>query len=413
MAKILMPTKNPVHAREYELEDWNSSECAPPEDDYRLSFDVNSDSVVRASHAVTQFVQRPESRRKIIAKNEGRGRMSQHVAYGVTSDARPHVSRMLCLACIIVFVVEMHASSWEFEETSVNPFYGPPPDVLLRLGAKWEPGVVERGQYWRLLTANFLHGGIAHIVFNLLALYGLGAGAEIAHGHAAVLFVFLSTGIFSFMVSCIFLPSVIAVGASGSIFGLLGALWSHIFQNWKHLDAPWCQFFFLFFQTALSLVLGLCPYVDNFCHIGGLCFGVCVGLSVFVLPDFDPQTGIAKPLGPKKTILCVVGGTTAVILFIVVFVLMTYYKDNPFKLCSFCQHFSCYEFQMPYTSNPIWFCGACHQESFSASYHNESLFLDCPWSSDNTEVIVQNSTIDTIDDSDVYELCEDYCRPWY
>ena len=63
-----------------------------------------------------------------------------------------------------------------------------------------------------------------HIAMNMLGLYGLASGAERAHGHFAVALVFISSGFFSFMISTIFTPDILAVGASGSIFGLLGSL---------------------------------------------------------------------------------------------------------------------------------------------------------------------------------------------
>ena len=186
--------------------------------------------------------------------------------------------------------------------------------------------IVMQGQYWRLLTANFLHGGVVHIVMNLLGLYGLAAGAEKAHGHFAVALVFITSGYFSFMISTIFTPDIIAVGASGSIFGLLGSLYGHILQNWNQLEGPCCQLVGLVVQTVISLVIGLAPQIDNFCHVGGFYFGVLAGLCVFVTPDFDPKTGDELPISARKGFLKMVGFVVAFISMVTACAVMVYYE---------------------------------------------------------------------------------------
>jgi len=425
----------------------------------------------RAHRATVTFDENAETPRAPLQREEsafiGAGRVGAAVLskqlsgtghYGVESDTSPYVAVALVVACLAIFawemveqqpycdnsVVETSSDSGTavptptpneadnanaifgvcFEDRAINPFYGPSVEVLLKLGAKRQDEIVQEGQYWRLLTANFLHGGLVHIAMNMLGLYGLAAGAERAHGHFAVLLVFISSGFFSFMISCIFTPDIVAVGASGSIFGLLGSLYGHIFQNWGQLDSPCCDLTGLVIQTIISLVIGLAPQIDNFCHVGGFYFGILAGLCVFVTPDFDPRTGEELPISAKKGFLKMVGFVAAFMSMVIACSMMVYYEDNPFEICTFCHHFSCYEIPDPFNGGELWKCGACYQEAWYPQYfyQNATLVMHCPSSSYEAKVRVDRSEdpitswyeeCEPHDQETPYCLCEKYCDTWY
>ena len=82
----------------------------------------------------------------------------------------------------------------------------------------------------------------------------------------------------------------------------------------------------LVFQTIISLVIGLAPQIDNFCHVGGFYFGVLAGLCVFVTPDFDPKTGEELPISSKKGFLKMVGFIAAFISMVTAQTIMVYYE---------------------------------------------------------------------------------------
>src|SRR5262245_58707271 len=94
--------------------------------------------------------------------------------------------------------------------------------TLIAFGANYAPAVAA-GEYWRLITANFLHIGLLHLLVNSSALYILGGEVEALFGHSRFIVIYLLTGvsgsIFSFM-----LTQGLSVGASTSLFGLFGAL---------------------------------------------------------------------------------------------------------------------------------------------------------------------------------------------
>lgn len=155
---------------------------------------------------------------------------------------------------------------------------------LYRFGAK-ENGAIVSGEYWRLLTAAFLHGGVIHLLVNSWSLYVLGALTERVLGPSRFLATFLVSAVTGSLASWAFNP-VIGVGASGAIFGLLGTA---LYLSWRGQTAhiPPAALRSLGFWTIYNLVYGfITPTIDNAAHLGGLAGGVlcAVVLTGPVLP---------------------------------------------------------------------------------------------------------------------------------
>ena len=98
-----------------------------------------------------------------------------------------------------------------------------PGEVMLHFGANYGPRTLS-GDWWRLLTYMFLHGGIMHIAFNMWCLWDLGALCESLYGRWTFAAIYLITGVSAGLASVAWNPGVLSVGASGAIFGLAGAL---------------------------------------------------------------------------------------------------------------------------------------------------------------------------------------------
>jgi rhomboid protease GluP len=148
------------------------------------------------------------------------------------------------------------------------------------------------GQYWRLVTAMFLHGSIIHLGFNLYALYILGQRIERFFGPIRFAELFLIAGItgnlFSFL-----LTKAPSLGSSTAIFGLLGAEAIFIVQHRDLLGDQYQQAIRQIAQVALvNLVIGfLVPGIDNWGHIGGLIGGAAFtwfGGPIFELSKQPP-----------------------------------------------------------------------------------------------------------------------------
>lgn len=140
----------------------------------------------------------------------------------------------------------------------------------------WPVGVAGNGEWWRLFTAAFLHGSWLHIIFNMYVLYALGPTLERILGHTRFLILYvmaaLGGGVASYLFSSM---NTLSVGASGAIFGLMGAL----VVAGKRLRYDITQVLAL---LAVNVVIGfISPGVDWRAHLGGLVVGAAVA-AVFV-----------------------------------------------------------------------------------------------------------------------------------
>ena len=124
-----------------------------------------------------------------------------------------------------------------------------------------------------------LHAGLMHYFLNMLALWFIGSAVEKSHGFIPALVLFTIPAIGGTVLSAIFLPEYISVGASGGIFGLIGACLSDIVMNWNLIfsnfttedDSRNMHFIvlvLLFLDILLNGLLVLTPFVDNFTHLG-------------------------------------------------------------------------------------------------------------------------------------------------
>lgn len=149
--------------------------------------------------------------------------------------------------------------------------------TLAMFGAKWAPLIVIGGEWWRLVTAGFLHGGIIHILMNSWALYGIGGQVEQLYGSARMVVFYFVTTVAGFLASLFFSPKALSVGASAGIFGLIGVMIAFGMQHRSEIGAAVRAHYT---QWAIyGIVMGLLPgfRVDNAAHIGGLAAGLAVG----------------------------------------------------------------------------------------------------------------------------------------
>ncbi|MBK5293197.1 MAG: rhomboid family intramembrane serine protease, partial [Acidobacteriia bacterium] len=146
--------------------------------------------------------------------------------------------------------------------------------TLLLFGAKYSPAVFA-GQYWRLLTAGFLHGGLIHIFMNTWVLFDLGAQVEEMFGTSRMIVIYTVSTIAGFLASA-FWFSGLSVGASAGIFGLIGAM---ITVGMKNRSAMGDAIKGMYTRWAIyGLIFGLLPgmRIDNAAHLGGLAGGFAV-----------------------------------------------------------------------------------------------------------------------------------------
>ena len=155
--------------------------------------------------------------------------------------------------------------------------------VLIRLGALYTPYIAEKGQYWRLFTAMFLHAGMQHLLNNMLSLYVLGSMLERQTGTVRFLIIYFLSGLAGNV--CEYARSlrtgpVTAVGASGAVFGLMGALLFVIIRNKGRIPGMDIRRMLLF--VGLSVYFGFASAgIANTAHLAGLAAGFVLGAVLY------------------------------------------------------------------------------------------------------------------------------------
>ena len=154
--------------------------------------------------------------------------------------------------------------------------------TLVELGALYGPLVVLKGEWWRLLAAMFLHGGMTHLLMNMFSLYIVGRPMELYFRPRSYLSIYLLTGVIGGMVSLIVHPQSVGIGASGAIFGIFGALGGYFLEYRRELGDQ-AKVIMKDFGLILGInfILGFSiPNIDVSAHVGGFVAGLISGFIV-------------------------------------------------------------------------------------------------------------------------------------
>jgi membrane associated rhomboid family serine protease/cytochrome c-type biogenesis protein CcmH/NrfG len=183
------------------------------------------------------------------------------------------LTQFLLGANVAVFIAMVAASG------SIEEFDG---HILIHFGANFGPQTLS-GEWWRLLTYMFVHGGVLHIGFNMWCLWDLGALCESLYGRWTYAAIYLLTGIAGGATSIGWNPGILSVGASGAIFGLAGALIASFYLGEFSLPSFTIKGTLrsLLFFAAFNIFFGfMFPGIDNSCHFGGLISGLLLGALI-------------------------------------------------------------------------------------------------------------------------------------
>ena len=184
------------------------------------------------------------------------------------------VTPLLLTVCILVFVL--------MAMSGVSPFL-PSARQLLSWGANDGARVALRHEAWRLPASVFIHGGLLHLAVNMWCLYNIGPLVERFFGNVATAVLFLAAGIGGAIASMATLPVRVSVGASGAIFGLLGAVLAFLLINHRSVPATVLRplrssaLSFVVFNTMFGAAV---PNIDQSAHVGGLVTGFLGGLML-------------------------------------------------------------------------------------------------------------------------------------
>ncbi len=184
----------------------------------------------------------------------------------------PVITYALTAINVLVFLLMLRAG------------HGDVSNVAEMFGAKVN-SLIQQGQWWRFLTPVFLHGSLIHIISNSLSLVWFGSSIERLYGPRKYLLIYLLAGIAGNIASYIHMPGL-SLGASGAIFGLIGAglTFPIRFRSLLPKEAPQQILGQILPIAAINLYIGFTlPGIDNWAHMGGLAGGAIVAL--FLLPD--------------------------------------------------------------------------------------------------------------------------------
>ncbi|HUJ15380.1 MAG TPA: rhomboid family intramembrane serine protease [Thermoanaerobaculia bacterium] len=152
------------------------------------------------------------------------------------------------------------------------------------------PWLFAQHEYWRLIAAMFLHAGWLHWFFNCWALYQLGTLYETLFGSLRFATIYFVTGIIASVASAL-MGHGPAVGASGAIFGILGAFIFSIRRSPQYRHQPWTKSLIaqLVFWIVVNIIIGFSVrFIDNAAHIAGLISGLLLGFWPHRVPPPPP-----------------------------------------------------------------------------------------------------------------------------
>lgn len=200
------------------------------------------------------------------------------------------VSRSFIAANIVVFVTSILLSRgdvFSLDARSLLSFLGPSDDVVLFLGVLHPDAVLRDLEVWRLVTSAFMHAGIVHLLFNLLALHSLGPTLESTFGSRHFAIVYMGSALVASAAEL--LVNQAALGASGAVFGLIGAGLAFGFRSGGDEDLKrgirrrygrWAFYNVIFTFTV--------PNISIAGHVGGLVGGIVLGFT------FAPRSAFAE-----------------------------------------------------------------------------------------------------------------------
>jgi rhomboid protease GluP len=182
----------------------------------------------------------------------------------------------------------------------IQPLFSPDGYLLIHAGGQYWPLVLAEGEWWRCLTYAYTHGGLIHLAFNMMVLYQVGPAIESEIGTLRFATLYTLTALTATGAGWLWHPGTPVVGASGSLFGLIG----FAIVYYHRVGGPAAHHLrnFMLRWAAFAFVFGLVVGADNAGHFGGALGGAALG-AVLPLGIRGRQT--LRPLFNLMGILCI------------------------------------------------------------------------------------------------------------
>lgn len=236
---------------------------------------------------------------------------------GLFGDTVAPVTTAMLVANMLMFGVSWMALAAEGKGAGMAILWGVGGEATFRLGMSipW-PYLVETHEWWRVVTAMFLHGGLIHIGFNMMALMQLGPPLEELYGSGRYFFLYVISGAFGFVASAF--TDHFSLGASGAVLGLIGALLAVTSKRggayMRELRSRLISNLVILFAIGFFFRI-----IDNYAHGGGLLVGFVLG-KIFV--DRQPMNAT------ERRNAALLGGLAGIVI-IASFAMMIYHYRDP------------------------------------------------------------------------------------
>jgi rhomboid protease GluP len=240
---------------------------------------------------------------------------------GILGDHEAPVTSVLLIANFVMLGISWFSYAAIGKGGGFTILWGLVGEPQYRLGASYGPPIFYGNEWWRLVTAMFLHGGLIHIGFNMMSLMQLGPALEEVYGSARYLFLYVVTGAFGFLVSAF--TGHFSLGASAALLGLVGVMLAITTKRggaYMHdLRSR------LISSVVILFVLGFSGFMamDNWAHGGGLAAGFVLGK---LFADRQPNTANERRIAYALGWLA---GLAIIASF--VFMLVHYHDPTPFS----------------------------------------------------------------------------------
>lgn len=194
-------------------------------------------------------------------------------------------STLFAVAQVLAMIATLSIGNG-FVSLKENPMLGPAYVVLNGAGAKNAARILLLNEWWRLFSAVMLHAGVFHLAGNLIVQLRSGAMLEAMFGRRAWLVIYVCSGGFSMLSSCVAYPDRLGVGSSGALCGLIGAWLSFIIITWNQtlpsdVKMRNAQMVSISISVVVIIATSFLPLMDFAAHLGGLAIGIGLAMTLF------------------------------------------------------------------------------------------------------------------------------------
>ncbi len=191
---------------------------------------------------------------------------------------------------------------------------------------------INNGDYWRLFSAIFVHVGAGHLAVNCLSLLIMGGLLEKLVGHSRFSFIYIGSGISGSSFSYLMIPFLgVGAGASGAIFGCVGALAGYFIVNRKSMGEMGKQNLnAVLILAGINFAFGyIVPGIDNWAHLGGFIAGLILGIGVVPTTKSLSSTDFSQHYKRKNfSFSSIKTGTVISVSLTLLMVISTMYLGN-------------------------------------------------------------------------------------